>query len=242
MKSLITTRAYFLWDEKAKRYVMDPATWEGYEYEGPLDLCKGDNTLKAGEAQQMAFNQQLQNAFMAQYGKQSAQIDYLNGILKPMAANPTGLSQPALTAMRTSASDTIARAGLNAKSSVAATEAARGGGTGLPSGVEAQLDEGVALNTANQQSAAQNDITRYDESVRQTNFWNAINGLSGNAALMNPQSYAGEANSGSNSLAGLGTAYYNSTQSGWLNAALGALGGAAGGWASGGFKMPGSGK
>lgn len=211
---------------------------EHYEYSGTWMLAKGDNTLKAGEQQQAAFNQTLQNAFMAQYGKQSAQIDYLNGILKPMAENPTGLSPAALTAMRTSASDTIAREGQNVKSAVAATEAAKGGGTGLPSGVQAQLDQGVALNTAGQQASAQNDITKYDENVRQTNFWNAINGLSGNAKMMDPTAYSANANQGSSALSGLGTAEYQTQQSGWLNAALGGLGAAAGGWASGGFKMP----
>jgi hypothetical protein len=228
-----------MWDETAQHYVADPSTWEGYEYDGPVDLCKGDKTLQAGEQQQAAFNQQLQQAFMAQFGKQSAQIDYLNSILKPIAKNPRGLSPEALTAMRTSAGDTIATQGANAKAAVQAGEAARGG-NGLPSGVDAQIDAGLAVNTANQTAQAQNDITKYDASVKQANFWNAISGLSGNAAMMNPQSYASEANQGSGALAGLGTAYYNSQQSGWLNAALGALGGAAGAWASGGFKMPGS--
>jgi hypothetical protein len=213
---------------------------DGFEYSGRWALAKGDKDLKAGEQQQLDFNKQLMQVFQQQYGKQAAQLDYLNSILKPIIADGgRGLSPEALTSMRTSASDSIAREGQNAKAAVAATEAARGGGTGLPSGVEAQLDEGVALNEANQQSSAQNQITQYNENVRQANFWNAINGLSGNAAMLNPQSYAGEANSGSSSLANLGTAYYNSQQSGWLNAALGGLGAAAGGWASGGFKMPG---
>jgi hypothetical protein len=224
----------------------EEGTWEVlehkfYEYSGTWMLCKGDDTLKAGEQQQGAFNQQLQDAFMAQYGKQSAQIDYLNSILKPIAANPQGLSPGALTAMRTSAGDTVAQQGANAKAAVQAGEAARGS-NGMPSGVDAQIDAGLAQNTANATASAQNDITKYDASVRQTNFWNAVNGLSGNAAMMNPQSYAGEANQGSSALAGLGTAYYNTQQSGWLNAALGGLGAAAGGWASGGFKMPGGGK
>jgi hypothetical protein len=224
----------------------EEGTWEVldhtfYEYSGPWMLFKGDDTLKAGEQQQAAFNQRLQQMMEAQYGKQSAQIDFLNGILKPIVANPQGVSREDLTAMRTSASDSIAREGQNAKSAVAAAEAARGGGTGLASGVQAQLDEGVALSNAAQQSSAQNQITQYNENVKQSNFWNAINGLSGTAALLNPQSYAGEANQGSSALAGLGTAYYNTQQSGWLNAALGGLGAAAGGWASGGFKMPGGG-
>jgi hypothetical protein len=211
---------------------------EFHDYSGPWMLAKGDDTLKAGEQQQAAFNQSLQQAFEAQYGKQSAQIDYLNSILKPMAQNPTGLSQQGLTAMRTSASDTIAAQGVNARAAVAADAAAKGGGTGLPSGVQAQIDAGMSVSQAQQESGAQNQITQYNENVKQTNFWNAINGLSGNAAMMNPQSYAGEANGGSSALAGLGTAAYQSQQSGWLNAALGGLGAAAGGWASGGFKKP----
>lgn len=240
-KTLITTRAYLLWDEKARRYFVDPHSWEGYEHDGPVMECKGDKSLKAGEQQQLDFNKQLQDAFGQQYKDQRAVLDYLNPILKSMIANPTGLAPAALTAMRTSASDTISREGQNAKAAVAATDAARGGGTGLSSGVQAQIDSGVALNTANEQSTAQNQITQYDESVRQSNFWNAINGLSGNAKMLDPTAYSANANQGGSTLAGLGTAYYNTQQSGWLNAALGGLGAAAGGWASGGFKMPGAG-
>lgn len=210
-----------------------------YEYNGTWMLAKGDDNLKAGEESQLAFNEQLMQVFQAQYAKQSAQIDYLNGILKPMAANPQGMSAENLSAMRTSAADSIATQGANAKQAVAAAEAARGGGTGLPSGVEAQIDAGMAVNQAQQLSQANLGITQYNENIRQQNFWNAINGLSGNAAMMNPQSYAGEANQGTSALSGIGTAYYNSQQSGWLNAALGGLGAAAGGWASGGFKTPG---
>lgn len=205
------------------------------EYAGPWALAKGDSTLSAGEQQQQQFNTMLQQAFQNQYGKQSAQIDFLNSILKPMAENPTGLSQQDLTSMRTSASDTIAAQGVGARQALAATEAAKGGGTGLPSGVQAQIDAGMSVSQAQQESGAQNQITQYNENVKQTNFWNAINGLSGNAAMMNPQSYAGEANQGSSALAGLGTASYNSQQSGWLNAALGGLGAAAGGLAAGGY-------
>lgn len=239
MKTLITTKVCCLWDEKARRYVTDWTTWEGYVHDGPLMECKGDDSLKAGETQQMEFNQQLAQIFEAQYGKQSAQVDYMNSILKPMAANPQGMSQAGLTAMRTGASDTIAAQGANVRAAVAASQAAKGGGTELPSGVEGQIDAGLAVDQARQQAGAQNSISQYNENLRQQNFWNAINGLSGNAAMMNPQSYAGLENQGQGSLANLGTAYYNTQQSGWLNGALGALGGAAGGWASGGFKKPG---
>lgn len=209
------------------------------EYNGNWELAKGDNSLKAGEQQQVDFNKSLQAVFQAQYGDQKAILDYLNPILKSYISNPQGVTPAALTAMRTSASDTIAQQGANAKQAVQATEAAKGGGTGLPSGVEAQIEGQMAVGQAAQQSAAQNDITKYDESVRQSNFWNATAALSGNAKMLDPTAYAGTANQGSGELAGLGTAYYNSQQSGWLNAALGGLGAAAGGWASGGFKMPG---
>lgn len=202
-------------------------------------VMKGDSSLQAGEQQQLAFNQQLQQAFAQQFGAQTAQINFLNSILQPMAEHPQGLSPADLTSMRTSATDTIASQTANAKQAVQAEEAATGNGTGLPSGVNAQIEGQIATAGAAQNSTAQNQITQYNEQVRQQNFWNAISGLSGTANMLNPTAYAGNANQGSSSLAGLGQAYYNTQQSGWLNAALGGLGAAAGGWASGGFKMPG---
>lgn len=213
---------------------------EYFEYSGTWMLAKGDDTLKQGETQQLAFDQQLQQMMQQQFGLQSAQLQYLNSVLRPMVENPQGLAPKDLTALRTSASDTISSQAANAKQAVQATEAAHGGGTGLESGPESQIQGQIATATAQQQSSAQNSITQYNEQVRQSNFWNAISGLSGNAALLNPTSYAGAANQGSGALANLGTAYYNTQQSGWLNAALGGLGAAAGGWASGGFALPGS--
>ncbi|HWF03824.1 MAG TPA: hypothetical protein VHA06_09065 [Candidatus Angelobacter sp.] len=209
-----------------------------YEYSGTWMLAKGDSTVQASETQQADFNSQLMQMMQSQYGLQSSQLAFLNGILKPMVENPTGLGQKDLTAMRTSASDTIAQQGANATQAVQAKEAAGGNGTGLPSGAQNQINAGIATATGVQQASAQNQITQYDASVKQQNFWNAVQGLSGNAAMLNPQSYAGLANQGEGSLAGLAQTNYNTQQSGWLNAALGGLGSAAGGWASGGFKMP----
>jgi hypothetical protein len=159
-----------------------------------------------------------------QYGLQSSQLAFLNGILQPMVQNPTGLGQKDLTAMRTTASDTIAQQGANAQKAIQAKEAGTGNGTGLPSGAQDQINAGVATATAEQEASTQNQITQYDASVKQSNFWNAVSGLSGNAAMLNPTSYAGAANQGSSSLASLGTAFNQSQQSGWLNAALGGLG------------------
>ncbi len=238
MQKLVTTS--ITWDMNTMDVVggkpnMAILEWEYRFYSGPWAYVKGDSTLKAGEAAQAAFTQQLQQIFTAQYGSQKAILDYLNPVLKGIVSNPQGLSEKDLTAMRTNASDTIAQQGSHVRAAVAASEASHGS-TGLPSGVQAQIDSGIAVAQGQQQASSQNQITQYNEDVRQKNFWNAVGGLSGNAQIINPQSYAGEANAGSNSLAGLGQAYYQSQQSGWLNAALGAVGGVAGQWASGGFK------
>ena len=223
---IITTRITWSWTGELLEH-------QWFEYSGTVDLCKGDNTAKQAEQQQMAFQQQLMQVFSAQYGKQSAQLDYLNSILKPIAENPRGYDPATLTAMRTSASDTIAQNTAQAKQAIQADMAARGGGTGLPSGVDAQISAQLANSSAAQQAAAQRDITVQDANLKQVNFWNAIQGLSGNTGMLNPIGYAGSANQAGGTVANLSQAVTASQQSGWLNAALGGLGGAAGGFLGG---------
>jgi len=60
---------------------------------------------------------------------------------------------------------------------------------------------------------AQNTITLNDANLKNTNYWNAMNVLSGNvASQFNPLGYANSATSGSNAVAGLSQAYTQSQQ------------------------------
>lgn len=194
-----------------------------YEYLGPLWRCKGDPVAKQEEASQSAFNDTLRNIFQAQYGKQSAITQYLTQQMEPLIAKGgQGMSPEALAAARTSATDTLSNQFQGAQRAVNATEQ-----RGLPSGVNAQISGSMMAQEAEQQAAAQNQITAQNEQLKQQNYWNSINVLNGQAAVENPLGYAGSASSGGNTIAGLSQA--NTAASGpTFGAVLGSIAGGAG--------------
>lgn len=194
-----------------------------YEYAGPIWRCKGDPTAKAAEQQQMQFDSQLMNIFQAQYGKQSAITEYLTKQMQPQIdKGGQGMSPQALAAARTSATDTLSNQFAGAQRAVNATEQ-----RGLPSGVNAQISGSMMAQEAEQQAAAQNQITSQNEQLKQQNYWNSINVLNGQAAVENPLGYAGSATSGGNTVAGLSQA--NTAASGpTFGAIIGSIAGGAG--------------
>ena len=200
---------------------------EGYEYDGPVAECKGDATARQSEQDQAAFNKTLMSTFQSQLAKQGQITDLITKTLTPQLLNPTGYSPEALTALRTSASDTNSGQYQNAQKALNDQLAARGGASALPSGVDAQLRASLAGAGAQQESQSQNEITLQNENAKMTNLWNAIDALSGNAQVLNPIGYAGGATSGSGAVANLSQAYTQSKQSQLLGA-LGSLAGGAG--------------
>lgn len=215
------------WTATINRYLSEGRTVSG---------GKGDDTLKAQEQAQAAFTNTLMQSYQQQFGRQSQILDFLTKQMEPMIQNPQGFSPQALTAMRTGASDTNAMQFKNASQALNTQLTARGGATDLPSGVDAQLRAGMAEAGAQNEAEAQNQITLQNEQLKQQNYWNAVNALSGNAAQFNPTGYANSATSGSQAVGDLGTAYKNSQSSQLLGALGGIAGGVASGWASGGFK------
>lgn len=187
---------------------------------------KGDATAQAAEQQQAAFDTQLMTTFQAQYGQQQKLLTYLQGKLQPMVDNPTGYSAPALAAMRTSATDSISGSYQNAQRALNNEQVSQNGGSDLPSGTSAQLDAALLNSEASDKSNAQDTITLNDENLKQSNYWNALNVLNGQATTAyNPLGYAGAATSGAGAVSGLSQAVTQSSQS----QLLGALGGIAGG-------------
>lgn len=198
---------------------------EWFEYDGPIAACKGDNTAKAAEVQQMQFSQQLMQVFQTQFGRQSAILNYLTGVMKPqVAAGGEGYSPAALNAMRASATDNISNEFNHEQQALNEREFAQGG-RDLPSGVNAQINAGLGAEEAAQKAGAENQITLANEDLKQKNYWNAVNVLNGNAAQFAPNSYANSANQGSGEVANLSQAVTAANQS----QLLGALGGIAGG-------------
>lgn len=215
------TKIQYVWDGSGYTLVgISPV-----EYGGEFALCKGDDTAKAAEQQQASFNSQLMSIFNQQFSKQSAILDFLKGKLEPMIDNPTGYSPEALTAMRTSADETLSDQYQHAQQALQNKEFTQGS-RDLPSGVNDELDEALLNAEAKDKSNAQNTITLNDENLKQSNYWNALNVLSGQvASQFNPLGYAGAATSGSNAVAGLSNAYTQSQGPGLASI----LGGVAGG-------------
>jgi len=212
-----------------------PVYEDSFDYDGPVALCKGDNTAKAAEQQQLAFNTQLMSVFQQQFGKQSAVFDYLKSKMQPMIDNPTGLSAEGLAAARTSNTDQLSSAYQNAQRALNAKMSASGEST-LPSGVGAQLNEALLNAEAADKATGQNQITMQNEQLKQQNYWNAVNALNGVAAQENPLGYANSATAGSGAVANLSQAVTAANGPGWgqiLGGAVGGVVGAAG--SAGGF-------
>jgi hypothetical protein len=205
-----------------------------YEYAGPVALAKGDQTAKNAEAQQASFNATLMSTFQQQFATQKNTLDYLKSKMQPMIDNPTGLSDAGLAAARTSSDDQFSSAYQNAQRALNAKMATSGEST-LPSGVGAQLNSALLNAEAADKATGQNQITMQNESLKQSNYWSAVNALNGVAAQNNPLGYANSATSGSGAVANLSQAVtassgptFGSILGGVAGGALGAAGSAGG--------------
>src|ERR1039458_5759550 len=76
---------------------------------------------------------------------------------------------------RTGATDQDTAAFQNAQQTMQGKEAVQSGD--LPSGVNDQLQSALLTNEAAQKSSDQKNITLQNENLRESNYWNAINGL-----------------------------------------------------------------
>lgn len=181
-------------------------TWlarPSYEYCGPIWEFKGDKTAQEAEQNQAAFDQQLMRIFSDQYGKQSQIFNFLTGKMQAaVASGGQGYDPGALTAMRTSATDVNAQQTKNAEQAFANSVAARSGGSKLAgvSGAEASGEATIAAEGAANEANSQNAITLANEQLRQQNYWNATNVLTGQQAVANPLGYSSGATSGTNAV------------------------------------------
>jgi Flp pilus assembly protein TadG len=154
--------------------------------------------------------------------------------------NPQGMSPEALAAARTQATQRTATDVDQAQQAVQAKMAARGG-NGLPSGVDAQVLGSIAASGANQESQMQGDITLQNEEMKRQNYWNSVSGLEGVSGQEDPNGLAGNATGAAESVGSLGKAFQDSKQSQLMGTIGGIIGGGLSGWATGGFRMPGTG-
>ncbi len=198
---------------------------------------KEDTSAKGTEKSTSNFTNQLFSAFSQQFGAQSSILSFLTNKMTSQVNNPQGFSPEMKAALNTQATQGTAADYAKAQQATNAVNAAHGG-NGLPSGVQAQLNAGNAAGAAAEQSQAQTSIGVADAQQQQQNYWNAVNGLNGTAAMYNPTSYAGAGTGAANAVAGLSQAVSQSQQTGFsnmlTNSFASGLGGSLGKFAGGG--------
>jgi hypothetical protein len=138
--------------------------------------------------------------FNQRFAGQSQVLQNLTGQLTPIAElgpNQQGFSAPELAAMNTQAINASAAATRNAQQTVGATLAGRGGGggSGLVSGIDAQIRGSIASAGANELAGAQNEITQRNYETGRKNFWSATAGEDALAKAYNPAEYGSMASS-----------------------------------------------
>lgn len=209
--------------DKVGQYI--PVSEVSFNYDGPIALCKGDSTAKKAEQQQAAFNTQLMSVFQQQFATQKNTLDYLKAKMQPMIDNPTGLSAEGLAAARTANTDQYSAAYQNAQQALN-RKMVTAGESELPSGVGAQLNAALFNAEAADKATGQNQITMQNEQLKQQNYWNAVNALSGVATQNNPLGYANSATAGSGAVANLSQAVTAANGPGWGSIVGGIAGGA----------------
>jgi len=200
-------------------------------WKSPRILAKASKEQKELQTEQADFYKTLTQNYAQQFKNQSAILSSLQSAFAPILGagiNQYGFSTAEDTALRTQASDAIARNQASAQTALNNQLASRGGGNAfIPSGAEAQLQAGLLANAANQQSQTSLGITEAGYAQGRQNFLSAEGALMGAAGMYNPTSYGGLATNTGNSAFNMATTV-NQENNAWKGALGGILGGVAG--------------
>lgn len=191
------------------------------------------------EEQTQAY-QQAQQMTAEQYADQKA-------IYAPMAAlfqsilskgpSQTGFSTPEVQDLNASAVEGTAENYRSAATAVNEGLASEGGGMSpLTTGAAAELKGQVANSSAAEESNEESQIKEANYQQGFNEWQNAGAGLETIASGENPVGYE-TAETGAGAAAGTTDNQIAQEQNSWVNAIAGAVGTAAGGWATGGFKV-----
>lgn len=224
-------------------------SFDAYEYNGPIaHLCGASSAQnQAQQAQAAAYTQMTQQAQQV-FGASSQVFQQLQATFAPTVAagpNQQGFSQAEQSALNSQAITEGGIAARNAKQATGEAVAAQGGGnnaalqSGVDTGIEAQVNESAAENTANNLNTIQ--LNNY--ATGRQNYNNAVAGLAGSTNAFNPASTAGNAATRAGEASANTANQIASQNNSWIQAVTGAVGGIAGDFASGGLSslMPNSG-
>lgn len=203
-------------------------------------MCGSTDAQSQIQQEELDAYQQAQQMTATQYADQQA-------IYAPMAAqfqsilskgpSQEGFSTPEDQTLNAQATEGTAENYEHAAQATNEGLAAEGGGMSpLTSGPEAQLKAETALSSAQEQSSEETQIKQANYQQGFNEWQNAGAGLETIASGENPLGYENAATS-SGSAVSTTANQIAQEQNSWIDAALGAVGTAAGGWATGGFKV-----
>lgn len=181
-------------------------------------MCStADPTQVALRDSQKAFTDTLQSSFKTTFAANQAILGNLTSILTKAIASPQGYSPAELTALRTTATDTVAQQTSNA-TRAASEYSATHGGADLGSGVNAQIQGQIQAEGMKTLSTEQNQISIANAERQQQNYWQAISGLQQVGAQYNPTSYAAQETSSANATTAASHEVAAEKQQSWNNA------------------------
>lgn len=176
---------------------------------GPSANTQEQQQLTTEQTQQtMGFDQQLMGLFQKQYATQQNQLNFLQSILKPVAANAeagNGYTAPELAAMRSSATDQLTSQEQNAQQALNQT-LKTSGDANIPSGVTVGANEALENSEFQANAGAQNNITVANAQQANSNLFNAVSALSGVAQQESPNALESGSLEGGSTVAGLSSA------------------------------------
>lgn len=165
-------------------------------------MCGPTGEESSIERQQSTFMSELQANYNENFSEQQSVLNHLNSVLQPIVS--AGPGQQGMTAQEKSAltTEAIDTTGANYASAARALNnelAGRAGGGNLPeSGVDEQLAEGLAAQSAGQLSSEELGITNEDYQLGRQQFNEAVGGEESLAGMENPNATAGQATSAGN--------------------------------------------
>jgi hypothetical protein len=158
-------------------------------------MCGPSSSEKSLQQMSQSFSSLLQGNYSTLFGNQLDVLNSIKSSLSPILAagpNQQGFSAAELAARNTAAINNAGAASRNAAQAVGNFTAGRGGGggTGILSGVDAQLKTAVASSAENNLATAQNNITAENYATGRENYFRAEGGMDQLAAGYSPNAAA----------------------------------------------------
>ena len=158
-------------------------------------MCGPSQAQQNLENQEASFSATLQQDYAQTFAANQEILSTLNSVLQPIVQagpNQQGFSAQENSALNSQAINSTAQGYQQTAGALGRQENAAGGGTSfLPSGVNAQINAGVASAAQNTLSNEELGITEANYATGRQNWQNALAGEESVAAGQNPLGYAG---------------------------------------------------